>query len=292
MNPEWLADITPAALSSFAAKLREAKLSAATIETYLKYVRAALNWADGIELIAKAPRVRIPKSSGERKSRGRAVTGEEFDRWLAKLKADVKDRYPSWERLMRGLWLSGLRLGESLDLWWDRLDCLCILNIDGRYPVLQIPAGLHKSRRDTTCPLTPDFVEFLRKTPKRRRVGPVFSPQGKAGTPVRSTDYCSRTISAAGSKAKIIVSRDGSEVTYATAHDLRRSFGDRWALRVMPVVLKELMRHASIETTMKYYVGRSAEQTAGIVWQASLARVGDIQGDMAHRPNRRSAKNT
>jgi len=31
---------------------------------------------------------------------------------------------------------------------------------------------------------------------------------------------------------------------YASAHDLRRSFGTRWAKRVMPVVLQKLMRHS------------------------------------------------
>jgi hypothetical protein len=41
---------------------------------------------------------------------------------------------------------------------------------------------------------------------------------------------------------------------YASAHDLRRAFGTRWAKRVMPAVLKRLMRHASIDTTMTYYV--------------------------------------
>jgi hypothetical protein len=33
----------------------------------------------------------------------------------------------------------------------------------------------------------------------------------------------------------------------------------------MPKVLKELMRHRSIETTMRYYVGNNAEQTAGVL---------------------------
>jgi hypothetical protein len=36
----------------------------------------------------------------------------------------------------------------------------------------------------------------------------------------------------------------------------------------MPSVLKELMRHANIETTMKYYVGRNAQSTAATLWAA------------------------
>lgn len=268
IDVEWLADITPAALSRFEAKMRDEGLSAATIETYLKYIRAGLNWAEDIELIRKAPKVKIPKTFGDRHARGRAVTGEEFDRWLKAIKTDVGAvRFKSWEHLMCGLWLSGLRLGESLDLWWDRSDMITVLNLDGRYPVMQFPAGYHKARRDTTCPITPDLMEFLREIPKAKRLGPVFAPLGKE-TVCRSRDYVGRTISAAGRAAKIVVLRDGDQVHNATAHDLRRSFGDRWALRVMPVVLKELMRHRSIETTMKYYVGRSAEQTAGIVHEA------------------------
>lgn len=55
---------------------------------------------------------------------------------------------------------------------------------------------------------------------------------------------------------------------YASAHDLRRSFGCRWSRRVIPPLLQELMRHESIETTMQYYVGADAQRTAAELWQA------------------------
>lgn len=48
---------------------------------------------------------------------------------------------------------------------------------------------------------------------------------------------------------------------YASAHDLRRTFGDRWSARVMPPQLMRMMRHAEIQTTLRYYVGRNAEAT-------------------------------
>ena len=47
-----------------------------------------------------------------------------------------------------------------------------------------------------------------------------------------------------------------------STHDLRRAFGLRWARRVMPMVLKELMRHKTVLTTEKYYVGIQAQETA------------------------------
>ncbi len=61
---------------------------------------------------------------------------------------------------------------------------------------------------------------------------------------------------------------------FSSAYDLRRAFGFRWSRRVMPTVLRELMRHESIETTMKYYVGVNAEATADELWAA----VGDNSG--------------
>jgi integrase len=50
----------------------------------------------------------------------------------------------------------------------------------------------------------------------------------------------------------------------------------------MPATLKELMRHASIETTMTYYVGQDAESTAEELWAA----LGHKLGHMADRPIR------
>lgn len=279
VGPEMLGDVTGPRVSSYEVGMRATGLSEASIATYLRALRAALNWAVEIELIHTSPRVRIPKQGGKRRARGRAVTGEEFDRWLLALKRIVgKAFYPSWERLLRGLWLTGLRLGESLEAYWDRQDKIMPLNVDGRRPVLVIPGRLQKSKRDETCPLTPDFVALLRETPASKRIGPLFAPLGERGE-VRSPDFIGRTISAAGRMAKIIVAKEGDQARYATAHDLRRSFGDRWAQKVMPAVLKELMRHRDIATTMGYYVGRSAEQTADVVWR-TVADVGDTQGDI------------
>lgn len=68
----------------------------------------------------------------------------------------------------------------------------------------------------------------------------------------------------------------------ASAHDLRRSFGERWASRVMPQVLMVLMRDESIETTMRYYVGRNAQTTAEVLWQAhQTAAVPTVPGQQA-----------
>ena len=45
-------------------------------------------------------------------------------------------------------------------------------------------------------------------------------------------------------------------------------FGTRWASRVKPATLQLLMRHKSIETTLKYYVDQDADDVADELWKA------------------------
>ena len=42
----------------------------------------------------------------------------------------------------------------------------------------------------------------------------------------------------------------------------------RGVARLMPAQLKELMRHESIETTLRFYVGTDAQRTADAAWAA------------------------
>jgi integrase len=74
-----------------------------------------------------------------------------------------------------------------------------------------------------------------------------------------------RIISDIGRKAGVVVNK--AENKFATAHDLRRSFGTRWASRVKPATLQLLMRHQSIETTLKYYVEQDADDVADELWR-------------------------
>lgn len=302
-----LRDFTGDRVSSLQAKLREAGLAEASIASYLGHLRAALRWAVGVGLLHVAPTIKMPKrAKASKMMKGRALTGEENERMLAKVPAGLiavatpkpkptrKRRFgeeakakhlaarqksaeaiaPSWLHLLRGLWLSGLRLGEALDLWWDDDSKICV-DFSGRLPMLRIRAELEKGGEDRMLPITPDFAGFLAETPEARRTGPVFSPLTlRTGARCNDVNWVSKAISAIGEAAKIVVDRDPKtgEIKYASAHDYRRAFGVRWASRVMPAVLKELMRHSDIQTTMRYYVGQNAEATADAVWKAAGIR--------------------
>jgi integrase len=58
----------------------------------------------------------------------------------------------------------------------------------------------------------------------------------------------------------------------SSAHDLRRSFGFRWADLVKPKVLQQWMRHDDITTSFEYYLVADEDDTAEAIWNAFEAR--------------------
>jgi len=94
--------------------------------------------------------------------------------------------------------------------------------------------------------------------------------------PVSESLAVGKIVSDIGKAAGVVVERTEKpdpetgepteRIKYASAHDLRRSFGTRWAKRVMPAILRTLMRHGSIQTTMAYYVGFDAVDIASDLW--------------------------
>lgn len=74
----------------------------------------------------------------------------------------------------------------------------------------------------------------------------------------------SRCMSNVGERAKCCVKKE--QAKSASVHNRRRAFGTRRATRVTLVILKQMMRHASIETTLKNYVEHDADSLAQQLW--------------------------
>ena len=279
ISPKHLGSIDAAVIGNFQVKLRAEGMKITTLASHLRSLRAALNWAERLGLITKAPRIEMPKlAKRDRTMRGRPITTEEFERFLTKVDVARKHDIERWRRLLWGLWLSGLRLGEALQLSWDA-DAAIAVHLGSRYPMLRIFAEAQKSKRDALLPIAPEFAEFLLATPEDERSGLVFGVEGATPGKPLDTQRASRVISKIGEAALIVVDANSVKLRIdketgevrripkcATAHDLRRAFGTRWSKRVMPAMLQKLMRHASIETTMKYYVEHHADDISADVW--------------------------
>ena len=245
-------EITGTVLSSWSRKMASS-LRPASVSSNLRCLRVALNWAAKIGLLQAAPLVMMPAGS---RSRGRPITLLEF---VALLRA-VPGQFPECPgevvRLVKGLWLSGLRLDEALRLCWPdgAGQGSPVVHLTGhRYPCIQWPHGSHKARRAELTPMPPDLTRFLERT--TARTGRVFQ------LPLSRSTIIKR-ISAAGRSCGVSV----SDTKHVTAHDLRRTFGNRWALRVHPLVLRAMMRHKSMETTLRYYVDLRLEQLGEALW--------------------------
>ena len=120
------------------------------------------------------------------------------------------------------------------------------------------------------------FRVFARIYAEAERHGPVFnlvSPQH--GRPL-TVDMIRPVVSDIGRRAGVVV--DKAKGQHATAHDFRRAFGTRWAPRVKPIRLQLLMRHQSIETTLKYCVAEDADDVAADLWQ-EFGKVGTFNGN-------------
>jgi integrase len=273
LNPQRLLDMTEQRLSHLVASLRGDGVAETTIKGYLAHLKAALNWAVRQKLLVTLPsfpKIQRAKRSSGTPMKGRPVTQEELERMLKAVAAVVGQAKASdWHRYLVGLWLSGLRLEESLDLWWDRHDKIHpVFPKDGQ-PLFQIPGELEKGHTDRLLPMAPEFALLLQRVPEADRTGPVFSLNGRQGR--LGSNQVSKIVSKIGKAAGVKVyahPKDPAKVKFASAHDLRRAFGARWAARVMPAQLMELMRHESIETTLRFYVGTNAQRTNDAIWDA------------------------
>jgi integrase len=223
-----------------------------------------MRWAESVGMIGKAPKITMPKGAKGRKMKGGALVGEQFDRMLAAVPKVRPKESAEWQRYLTGLWLSGLRLSESLALSWDA-DSPFAVDLSGRRPRFRIRGEAQKSGRDELTPMTPDFAELLLRTPEAERRGRVFKLTGTRLTVAN----VSSMIVAIGKKARIVVNAGAGKT--ASVHDLRRSFGSRWAKRVMPAVLRRLMRHANVQTTMQYYVDLDVDEMADDLWASHPA---------------------
>lgn len=251
-----ISSITGGTISEWSAQLRRDGLRETTIARHLRCLKVILNWAVSIELIARCPAITMPANVHKKRFvKGRAIDEGEFERLC-----QASDKLnPTFTPLLKLLWLSGLRISEAFRLSFDsppnRVD------LENRQFIFH--ASGQKSGHDETIPLLPELYDFLSSL--SHRSGPVVRPMIQ-GRPA-SLDAIKRQIRAIGEKSGLAVNSDCDK--YVTAHDLRRSFGNRWALKVHPLVLKKLMRHETLDTTLRFYVDLDDSQITEAILRSS-----------------------
>jgi integrase len=286
LKPKTLADVAAtSALQKLQAEMlagretrRKKPRSPHTVRGHMGGVLGALNWAYLQDWLPTPPKVRKLKVSKSKAMKGRPITEQEFKKMLEATDGVVgADAAHSWRYLLRGLWESALRLSELMNVSWNLAGTIRPVWAESRLPLLDIPASMQKNDTEQSIPLLPAFEDLLNEIPTEDRKGWVFEPlslQLQLGRRIQvdrpSSEWVGKIVSRIGKAAGIIVEeadeRTGRPVKHASAHDLRRSCGER--LRnagVPPLVICRVMRHESWETTRKHYAPGDVQQDAQVL---------------------------
>lgn len=270
INPRFLSELTTARISRFQSLLSNTGVSQETVGKNLRQLKAALNWACKMGYLRQAPLFIMPKrESVSGGVKGRPLTDEEFETLLAAVPRVVGEAAAeSWRFYLKGMLWTGLRLTESLRLTWDRPDLLCV-DFEGEIPMMRIPANLDKGNRTRVRPLTPQFFQMLQSVPDECRTSFVFQFPGERSL----GDIRQRIMKTAvriGKASGVIVKKQSKNhaAKYASLHDIRRTFAERVSRKLRLDEVQEMLGHASIETTKRYYVGSNAERTGRRLWEA------------------------
>lgn len=283
VHPATIGHLSSQMISKWQSLQRTAKVAEATIESRSAMLQSMLNWAVDQKYISECPKfAKIVRSRTGKKAKGRPLLEPEFQLMLDKTAGIVggEELAIGWKRSMRGLWFGGLRLSEAIDLSWDEPDRLQV-DVSEMPPVLKIFGEREKGGEDRMLPLAPEFGKWLLEIPPHQRTGPVFSwPRqrqrvGKADPTRPTLHWVSAVISAIGEAAGILVKQNPKK--FASAHDFRRSFAERWRRKVEPQVLMEMMRHEDFQTTRDYYSEQNSRRTGAELWE-KFGNLGSIFG--------------
>ena len=259
-----LSDIQPDQFDARLSALSEKGLSARTANLKLECANAFLNWCTKNGRLRTNPLKVVPRRNEVTDQRvvRRALSEKE----TATLIAVARERAAIDPRArMRPLWyllplLAGLRRGDLVNLTWGAVD------LKGR--VITFRGGKARSRVDR-LPLHPELVEeFLREKPTNVLPTARVFPRPVTNA-TRRKDF---------ERAKIVLVNDRGE--NADLHALRVTYATRLALAgVAPAVLQKLLRHSTIELTMRFYTRLSLDDLGerGISLLPGIESQGDVR---------------
>ena len=254
VRPKRFADIDERFLGRYVTRLRKDGREPSTIKGYLAYLKVMLRWAEDQRIIPRAPKVptvKIPKGTNRAKIRNSSkLTTESLERLLMFCPND------GWRLVVALAWYCGMRRGEIHAMRGDHIDL--------RDHLIRIPAGKSGDVSDTVT-ITPELDEFLRDLlgddwPDGPLVIALGAPESLA--------MITKGFAAIARKAAV---KGNNQAGYCTLHDLRRAFGSRWAAEVPAQVLRGMMRHASLSTTMEFYA-ETETAIRGIMWPQECNR--------------------
>lgn len=212
----------------------------ATVRRRLSVLRNLYDYALDAGVVAFPPpfrKVKAPRGKAEPRN-----PGVSLDELPALLEAAAAEGRTARAVVVLGAVL-GLRASEMLDLSVEDL------GKEGKVRTLRVHG---KGGKEATVPVPDAVYDALRPLVRRRKSGPILRKDGKA-LDYQALYYVVRKVAARAGLGK------------RSPHDLRRAaVMAALDLGVSVPEARDLMRHASIETTMRYDVRRKALESSPV----------------------------
>ena len=239
-----LTDIHPDVLDQQLSLLTEQGKSARTINLKLECANAFVNWCVKNGRLNRNPLKVVPRRNevNDQRRPRRALSTDETKRLIAVARDQATELLGA---KTRPLWyllplLAGLRRSELDRLTWGDMD------LDQR--VLTIRGGKAKHRVDRLR-LHRDLVEELARVKPTDVLPSARVFPHLVANKTRQDDFVRAGIKLVNARGE-----------HADLHALRVTYGTRLALAgVPPAILQKLMRHSTIELTMRYYTKLSLD---------------------------------
>ncbi len=227
------------------AGIKGRKISPATINKDLRYIRLVLNIAHEWGLIARVPRIRFLKQPQ------RLPTYMSPEHFAAVYTACNVAQEPSgipnvatpdwWRALLVTAYMSGWRVGQLLSLKWSDID------LEAKTAITRAEVVGNKGKRDNRIPLHPVVIEHLKRL------------EGSFSTHVFPWNHERRQLWPEFHRIQeAAILTDGSPMPQAGKngwygfHDLRRGFATMNAESMDLFELQALMQHKTLATTQGY----------------------------------------
>ncbi|MDD5309007.1 MAG: site-specific integrase [Deltaproteobacteria bacterium] len=227
-----LDDIRIREIDGMIADLISRGLSAKSVNNVLATLGKMLRYAEEIELLPKAPRIKllkVPPSDYD------FLDFDEADRLLV----STFEKEPQWYPLVLTMLRTGMRFGEASELRWRDVD-LVAGKILVRRNHVRGHVGTPKSGKSREIPLSPQTVEVLKKT-RHLKGDLVFCYENGSRLDYhRMNEVLWRLCRRAGLR----------EINW---HTCRHTFASHLVMRGESLkAAQELLGHSTIEMTMRY----------------------------------------
>ena len=153
IDPKFITDLETNDFLKFIKLMKADERAPATIENYLGYLKAAMNWAahKSVKIINEAPYIPIPKVDDDDAVAGRPLTMEEFERMLMQVPKVFSKHPDSITYFLWGIFHSGLRIGEAMRLTWDKEDTKTHQNNSGNVLENVLPSEVTQKAKTPGC---------------------------------------------------------------------------------------------------------------------------------------------